>query len=541
MELTDTRPQFATEPSVVRAQPVGLAGLLGTGDHKVIGRALIVLSIGVVAAAEVLSTVLRADVYDTKTHQLLSADRFRSLLTLQPIGLVFVGLIPLLLGIALLVVPLQVGSRSIAFPRAAAAGFWAYFVSGGLLILSYFIDGGPGGNRASAVDLWALSFIMLIAAILLLSVTVVTTVFTNRAPGMTLTRVPLFSWSMVVAGVLWIMTLPVAAAMLLLVYIDHRHGRIFIGNDLNGATFTQVSWLFRQPQIYALAIPALGIIGDIVVTFSRAREDFRHSVSMSLVGFFAILSFGAFSVTSYATYPAGTAANTVFSNPLVIFMSILIVIPVLAMCGQVADSFRRGKANGKPVAGAPLPLALCSLLLLVLAVLIGAFDPIKRFGLHGTLYSDAQFRLVSGATILAALAGMFYWSSKITGSKAADLGGYGAALLGLAGTVAFAVGNVLSATGGPTAQHFNGTEAFNTLSGLGAAGITGAVFVGAITVAVAVASRQTQTEADPWGAGQTLEWATKSPPIYENFVEVMPVRSEAPLLDLLETTEGDAT
>ena len=173
--------------------------------------------------------------------------------------MVFAGLIPLFLGVALVVVPLQVGSRAIAFPRAAALGFWAWLTGVVLWASAYGINGGPGGARPSGVDLWALAFILLIAGLLLASVCVITTVFTLRAPGMRLTRVPLFSWGMVVAASSGCSRLPVLAAVLLIIYVDHHNAGIFLGNNASGATFCQILWAFRQPQIYAFAAPVLGI------------------------------------------------------------------------------------------------------------------------------------------------------------------------------------------------------------------------------------------------------------------------------------------
>lgn len=535
MELTETRP---ATPAVgaPSAQPTGLAGILGTGDHKVIGRLFILAALGVVAASEVVSTMLRADTYDTKTHHLLTAARYTSLQSLQPTGMVFIGLIPLLLGIALVVVPLQIGSRSVAFPRAAAVGFWTYFVGGGLFIGSYFIEGGPAGTKAEGIELWALALIMVLVASVIVSVTLVTTVLTQRAPGMSMTRIPVFSWSMVVAGVMWTLTLPVVAGLLLLLFVDLQHGSI-LSAGVDDAIFSQVSWALNQPQVYSVAIPAFGIIAGIVTTFSRVRDEFRRSITMALVALFGILSFGVYTITSFAQFPVGTVEGTPYSNPVVIVSSLLIVVPVLGLFAMVADTLRRGRAVGKPVAGSPLPIALVSLFLLLVAAVVGVLDPIERLELHGTLYTDAQFQLVMGAAITAAAAGLFYWASKIVGAKASDVAGYGVALLGLLGTLGLAGGNILSVIGADAKQRQVGTEAFNALSTLGAAGIAGAVFVTGFALASAIRNRHAQQAADAWGAGQTLEWATASPPIYENFVEIPPVRSGAPLLDRLDPEE----
>lgn len=530
MELTDTRPAAQATSSLAELRPTGIAGFLGTGDHKALGRILIILSILVVAASEVLGVILRLDTVNTRDHQLLSAERSLSLSTLQPTGAVLVGLIPLLLGIAMVVVPLQIGSRSLALPRAAAAGVWGYFMAGTLLIVSYFTSGGPGGSRGNSVELWLLSIALLVASIVLISVVLVTTVFTQRAPGMSMTRLPLFSWSIVVAGIQWVLTLPVLGMLAVLAWVDRAHGGLMTGAD---TAFSHFAWVFDQPQIYALAIPALGIVGDVIATFSRARDEFRRSISMVLVGLFGALSVGVFTVTTYSNF-GGTVTPVKFDNPVIIFMSILIVLPVLGMLGQAADSFRRGRGEGGPEKATPLPGAVVSLLLLVTAVLLGAFEPIKRFDLTASLYPDAVIQLVVGATIAAASAALFHWSSKIVGSQSFRLTGMVAALLALLGSLAIAVADVLSSITGPKAQHTVGTNTYNVLAVAGWVGVAGTVFltIGALGVAARRFS-QDDTEPDPWGVGQTLEWATASPPAYENFVEIPPVGSESPLADSL--------
>ena len=530
MELTETRPAAQASISMAELRPTGIAGFLGTGDHKALGRLLIILSILVVGASQILGVILRLDSVDAKSHQLLSSQRALSLSTLQPTGAVLVGLIPLLLGIALVVVPLQIGSRSLALPRAAAAGVWGYFMAGTLLIISYFTSGGPGGSRSNSVELWLLSIALLAASIVLISVVLVTTVFTQRAPGMSMTRLPLFSWSIVVAGTQWALTMPVLGLLAVLAWVDRAHGGLMTGAD---TAFSHFAWVFDQPQIYAIAIPALGIAGDVIATFTRARDDFRRSVSMVFVGLYGALTVGIFTVTTYSDF-GGTIDPVKFDNPVIIFMSILIVLPVLGMLAQAADSFRRGSSAGGPEKATPLPGAVVSLVLLATAVLLGAFEPIKRFKLTGTLYPDAVVQLVIGATIAAASAALFHWSSKIVGSQSFRLTGMVAALLALLGSLAIAVADVLSSITGPDAQHAVGTNTYNILAVAGWAAVAGTVSltIGALGVA-ARRFHEDDTAPDPWGMGQTLEWATASPPAYENFVEIPPVGSESPLLDSL--------
>ena len=547
MEVTDTETHTAAPATAALTRPHGLAGLLGTGDHKALGRVLITLSVLVVAAAEVLGFLLRLDSIDGTKHSLLSAAKSASLSTLQPTGIVLVGLIPLLLGIGLVVVPLQIGARAVAFPRAAAAAVWGYFMAGTLFIVSYFTGGGApnavGGvdviTRSTAVDLWVLSLILLVASIITLSVVLITTVFTQRAPGMTMSRIPVFAWSIVVAGIMWTISLAVLGALLIVVWVDHSRGAIFSGGS---SAYSQLVWFFNQPQIYAVAIPVLGIVCDITSTFTRTRDEFRRSVAIAYVGFFGITTFGAYTVLSYAVFANEAIPTMRFDNPVTIVSSILVFFPVLATLGLTVDKFIRGrKVSGSgPVKAAPLPGAVVAILLLSLAVFLGMFTSFRSLKLHGTLFEDAVIQLVIGATIAAVSAALFHWASKIAGANALNPMGMVAAILAGLGSAAIAVADVAAALTGSTDQHIHGSSALNTLAVVGWVAVAGTVFLTIVALAVAVkryVDSDTETVADPWGVGQSLEWATATPPLYENFVEIPPVISESPLLD--ELTESD--
>ena len=175
-----------------------------------------------------------------------------------------------------------------AFPRAAAMAFWGWLVGSGLVVAAYAIDGGPAGGRAKAVDLSFAGLALVLASLLVASICIVTTVIALRTPGLWLDRVPMFSWSMVVAGTVWLLTLPVLLANILLIYIDHHYGRpSSFGIGFN--QWPQISWAFAQPQIYVVAIPALGIANDVVATLSGARQQHR-SAMMATIGAFGILT-----------------------------------------------------------------------------------------------------------------------------------------------------------------------------------------------------------------------------------------------------------
>ncbi len=373
---------------------------------------------------------------------------------------------------------------------------------------------------------------MLIAGLLLASVCVITTVFTLRAPGMRLTRVPLFSWGMVVAASIWLLTLPVLAAVLLIIYVDHHNAGIFLGNDASGATFSQILWAFRQPQIYAFVAPVLGILGDIVPTFARARDEYRHQVAQTFIGMFAVLGFGAFTITSFNSGPRATLVQTPLHNPVVIVMSLLIILPVLGLAGLWADSFRRGRAAGAtPAKGSPLAFVGVTLALLLLGVLTGALIPIQRLKLDGTLFSDGHFEVVVGAGVTGALAALYYWSVE---DHRAPRARRRRPRRGRPGPVRHPGARRRRHAPRGVRQGRRQAPGHRDLQlDHGPRRRPGRSWRVALAIVNLLAGlRGDSLPADPWEGGLTLEWATDSPPAYDNFVEVPPVGSEAPLLDL---------
>lgn len=552
MTLTETSPELAAETSVApvpSAEPDGLAAYLGTGDHKKLGRLFIVLSLLYILAGTVGGAVLSVEQVDQGGFDVLDADSYFQALTLGGIGLVFLGVLPLLLGLAVYVVPLQVGSRSIAFPRAAAAAFWGYVFGGALFIGSYAINGGPGGGEAQAVDLWMLAFGMIALSLMLGALCVVTTVITLRTPGMYLDRVPFFSWSMVVAGTLWLLSIPVLLAALLLGYLDHRYGRLGLGGNYD--LYPWYHWAIRQPQVFLYAIPALGIIAEIVPVMAGTRQRFTKTI-MTLIGIAGALAFGAYAVGLWAelvvavpVLEVSTSDWPIYSNWVFVAAALVLPLPILLLLGGWVDTFVRGDQRSF---GAPLVFSLASGLLLLAGTSAAAAAVIEPFDLLPTSWSNGVATLAIGSALLAGLGGLQYWGIKIWGRSVAPGAGLLAALLVTLGVVLVAGGQMIAgvydqpdlvtvAANGAAAS-FDGVlevrgavDTGNLISTAGWVALAGGIVIfGLGLIGALVKSVGDEPDADPWG-GHTLEWATSSPPPPANFTEVALVTSAAPLLD----------
>ncbi len=527
MAVIESPPEVVTGGAsvVTQRQPAGLAGFLGSGDHKVIGRAYIVTSLLFGLAAAVTGELVAVEQIDTSRLNVLSADTAFQVFTFHSVSATFLFLLPLMLGLAFVVVPLQVGASTIAFPRAAAASFWVWLIASALVVTSYLINGGPQGGRARGVDLWIVALAAVLAALVLGAACLIATVFGLRAPGMSLGQVPMFAWSMLVAGTMWLLTLPVLVGVLILMYVDHKHGRVTFGE--NSGMYERIVWAFRHPEVYAFAVPVLGIAGDVLPVSARTRQAFR-GVAMGAIAAFGALGFGAF--VQLSVY------SDAVKQPAYIGMSLLAVLPVVVLLALWADLFRRGRVSFS----APVLFAVAAVLMLLVAVLAGAAGAIPALKVANTEWEPAVTHYATLGALIAVLGGLYWWATKVIGRPAGQGVGALAALSLLLGTVLLGFPGLVSAI-----LH---AHSKSTKKGLFSALVTVQV-VGGVLIAVGVlaaaaglvgavrhrsdAQDDDASPADPW-QGHTLEWATPSPPPLENFLGEQVVRSAEPLLDQRE-------
>ncbi len=507
-------PPAAAAPDTTTA-PAGLAGILGSSDHKVVGRLYIGAALILGLASGVTGILGGIDRIDgTLGNTILESDTAPQVVTFHATSATLLFLLPALLGLAMVVVPLQVGARAIAFPRAAAASFWTFLLGAGLTVTAYAINGGPGGGRTDAVDLWVASTGLVVVGLLLGSICVAATVLAVRTRGMSLDRVPMFAWSLLCTTVIWLLTLPVLLAVLLIVFIDHRNGGSFLGAP-GPQMYEQVAWLGRQPQVYAAAIPVLGLVLDVAATAARTRLPNR-GVAQGAIGAFAVLGIGAFALTGI---DPGLADQPVTKG-----MALLAPLPVLAVLGLVGLTLK----NGKPAPTSGLVGGVLALLILLVATLVGAATAFEgALELAGTQWVTAQAHLTLVAATIALVAGLYHWSTKVLGRAATEAAGRTAPLVLALGALVLAVPEAISGLTGEDGEQVTGIEGMNGV----AVGGAGLVLLGALlAVAGLIGKRKGDEPADPWG-GSTLEWATATPPTFANFDGPVPeVTSAEPLL-----------
>lgn len=526
MAVIDTAPETVAAASEAplgeRVEPTGFAAVLGTGDHKVIGRLYVVTSLLLGAVVVALGLLFSIEGIATDSVSIFSNDTVVQFWTLMRLGGVFLVAFPLTVGVAMIVVPLQVGSKAIAFPRAAAASYWAFLVGAGLFLASYAINGGPGGGRTSGVNLWIASFGLIVLAILLAAVCLATTVFALRPAGLTLARTPLYAWSIATAAVMWILTLPVLIGHLALIYVDYNHAGTSFGD--NTVLFGQLDWVLRNPQIYVVAVPVLGFAADVLATTAKARIAPR-SVAQGAIGAFAIFGFGAFL--------AGASAQD-HEAWVVIALGLVAVLPVLAILGLAADLFRRGSFALNPA----IVSAVAALLVLLLTTAAGALGSIMVEDTYGTIFDLGVSNGAVLASLIASLGGITWWATKIGRQQAAKGPALVAPLALLAGSAAVVIPDLISGLVGEDRELFasweGGIEGVNIIVVIGMVLVVLGLLASLAAHLPLLRTPDEPAETDPW-EGQSLEWLAASPPPFANFDEELPVVTSAePLVDLRE-------
>ncbi len=540
MTMTETPPVIAaaTAAPEAPARRVGLYGWVTTSNHATLGRLWLLAAVPLLLAVLALSLLLGIERADAASVDIFGGanDYFR-FWSLHRMGLPLLVVAPLFVGLATLIVPPQVGATNIAFPRAALAAFWGWLLGGVIMVIAAIAGGGYGaidgvtGDEADAIALTLVGTGLAIVSLLLAAICIATTVVSLRTPGMSLLRVPLFAWSMLVASAVWLLTLPVAITNLTLAYLDLRGtGPLVFGNpepsDQSIAIWSQVEWVTGQPQVYAFAIPVLGVIGSIVPVAAGVRHA-RHWLMVALIAMFGFLSVGGWS------QPAFYDATEDFTF---VAFGLVAVVPVLIALGGAMATL---VAGGDRFAGLPSTALLGSLsaiLILFAATASGAVRVIEPFELGGTSTIGGVFELTMFAAVLAAVAGIWFWAPKLSGSTLSEGLGRFAVLSFLTGAVLVGIAQVVA--GFFEADELQlVTPADDTVEALNALVLIGTLLIvaGAAVVLAAVVRSvlpgAPAADRDPWD-GHTLEWATESPPRRGNFSEPpASVTSEAPLLD----------
>lgn len=512
-----------------------VAGVFTSTDHKVTGRLYLaggLLGLITVVVINVLMSVERLDGGDT----VLGAEILPQLLDAQRVGLVFAALLPLAMAGCIAVVPVQLGARSIAFPRLASSGFWMWFGGAILTTIALLNNGGTLGGDADAVALFIAGIGLMAVGLTATAGTLATTILTTRAPGMTMRRVPPFSWSALVFSLGVIIVMPVLVGTLAYLFLDHRNGRTGFGG--NEGIFTWAGWIVTQPVTFLFAIPAIGLLAELTPVVFGRRTPVRGVLfaGIALIGVAALA--GATQQNIQNLPWAGSQLNVddleTKIRDLVPFMlfnalPILGVLMVLLVVLQTARPGDGSRFNFSPA----ILFAFFGFGMILVGMLGNILHAADDLALQGTVFDEAALVYVVYGVALATMGAVVHWAPKLWGGKLATGTVTPLALLGVTATILAAfpmyIAGFLDQPAG-LAYLDDDLMLWNLISLVGH-GLMALTVLGFVALVLGSLRGDRAVGDDPWDA-HTLEWATTSPAPRDNFVDVPVVHSAEPLLDL---------
>jgi cytochrome c oxidase subunit 1 len=531
----------AMSPSARRKGNI-LVSWITTTDHKKIGYMYLITSFLYFLLGGVMALVIRAQLFAPGLQIVATKDQYNQLFTMHGTIMLLMFATPLFAGFANFLMPIQIGAPDVAFPRLNAYAYWLYSF-GSLMAVAGFIT--PQGAAAfgwfayvplstttfsSSLggNLWVFGLALSGLGTILGAVNFITTIITMRAPGMTMFRMPMFVWTVLVTSILILMAFPVLAAALFALGSDRVFGSHIYNVEAGGAILWQhLFWFFGHPEVYIIALPFFGIISEVLPVFSR-KPIFGYKTLV-----YATITIAALSVTVWAhhMYVTGSVLLPFFS-----LMSMLIAVPTgVKIFNWVATMWR-----GSVTFETPMLWAIGFLITFVFGGLTGVIlaSPPLDFHVSDTYFVVAHFHYtVFGTVVFAMFSGFYFWWPKWTGKMLNErLGKIHFWLLFIGFHTTFLVQHWLGVMGMPrryaTYQPQDGFTWMHQLSSVGAMilGVSTLPFIFNVYLTARTGKRVAVD--DPWGFGRSLEWATSCPPPRHNFTTIPRIRSESPAFDL---------
>ena len=513
-----------------------------TTDHKVIGNLYFITSFIFFLIGGLMALLIRAELFEPGLQIVKDPEQYNQLFTMHGTIMLLLFATPLFAGFTNALMPLQIGSPDVAFPRLNMFAYWLYLF-GGLIVSAGFLT--PGGAAAFGWfayaplsnqvyspglggDLWVFGLALAGFGTILGAVNFITTIICMRAPGMTMFRMPQFTWCVLVTSVLVLMAFPVLASALLALGADRRIGAHIFDPGNGGAMLWQhLFWFFGHPEVYIIALPFFGIISEILPIFSR-KPLFGYKTLV-----FATIGIAALSVTVWAHHMYATGQVLL---PFFAFMTMLIAIPTGVKFFNWIGTMWRGSLTFET----PMLWAIGFLITFLFGGLTGIIlsSPALDFQLSDSYFVVAHFHyVVFGTVVFAMFGGFYFWWPKFTGRMLDErLGKVHFWMLFIGFHTTFLIQHWLGVIGMPRryADYLPG-EGFTWANQLSTCG---AFLLGASTLPFLYNVWHTWKYAplvetdDPWGYGASLEWATSCPPPRHNFTSIPRIRSERPAFDL---------
>jgi cytochrome c oxidase subunit 1 len=520
--------------------PASLWGMLATVDHKRIGRRYIATAFIFLAMGGVLAMLMRLQLAGPE-RRFIGPDRYNQIFTMHGANMMFLFAVPVMEAMAVYLVPLMIGTRNIAFPRLNAFSYWIYLAGGILLWVAFALDMGPdvgwfayvplsgpqygAGKRA---DIWAQMITFTEIAALAVAVEIVVTVLKQRAPGMSLDRIPLFVWAMLVTSFCVIMAMPAIMVASTSLILDRLVGTHFFNPAEGGDVllWQHLFWFFGHPEVYIIFLPAVGMISSILPTFAR-RPIFGYLPLVLALIATGILAFGLWVHHMFATGLPRLGESFFTASS----MAIAIPNGVQIFCWLAT------LALGRPVLRTPMLFVLAFFFTFIIGGMTGvmvASVPLDT-QVHDTYFVVAHFHYVLiGGAVFPLMGAVYYWFPKLAGRMMSEgLGRWVVGLVFAGFNLTFFPMHILGLQGMPrriyTYQSDMPWGGLNLFVSLSACMLAGGFLLFFVDVLRSMRAGP-PAGSNPWNA-PTLEWAAASPPCSYNFAHIPVVTSANPLWD----------
>jgi cytochrome c oxidase subunit I len=522
------------------AAPRGIVGFVAGTDHKSLGLRLFGAAFTFFIAGGILALLMRSELA-RPGMQIVSRDGYNQLFTMHGSTMIYLFVTPVALSLGLYLVPLQIGAAGLAGARWALVGFWTFLLGGLTMWMGFLTRNGAGKAGWTAfdplsdsvhtpgpgMDMWIVGVILAAFGSLILAACILATIVARRAPGMTMLRVPVFTWTMVVTTLMTVTSFPALLVAMALLLVDRHGGHVF---DSPGGpvAYQHLFWFYGHPVVYVMFFPFVGAVAEVVAVFSRRRFFGYRLFIVSLLLFTAL----SMAVWAHHMFATGQVPNRYFS---------LTTTALAVPAGIEYFDLVATMVGGTILLRTPMLFAVGFILQFLIGGLTGIYvgSPVLDYHVHDTYFVVAHFHYTLFAgSVFGFFAGVYYWFPKVTGAFLREgLGKVHFWLMALGTNLTFFPMFILGYDGMARRvadyPRNAGWTGLNSLETLGSYLIALSILVFLVNVAVSLAARR-EASRDPWG-GQTLEWLASSPPPPHNFdAPLPPIRSPQPLLDARE-------